>query len=48
MLKDISGEEIISAIQSVYAGERYFSQDVAAVLAQQELDKSENKLTNRE
>lgn len=48
MLKDISGEEMISAIKSVYSGEKHFSQEVAAILAQQEVDKSENKLTNRE
>lgn len=48
MLKDIGGEEMIAAIKAVYAGEKHFSQEVATILAQQEVDKSENKLTNRE
>jgi two-component system nitrate/nitrite response regulator NarL len=48
MLKDISGEEMISAIKAVYEGEKHFSQEVAAILAQQDIDRSENTLTNRE
>jgi two-component system nitrate/nitrite response regulator NarL len=48
MLKDISGDEMIKAITVVYNGEKHFSQDVAAILAQQDVDGSESKLTNRE
>ncbi|MGH1485669.1 MAG: response regulator [Cellvibrionaceae bacterium] len=48
MLKDVSGDEMIDAIKVVYRGEKHFSQEVAAILAQQEIDKGENKLTNRE
>ena len=48
MLKDVSGDEMIKAITVVYNGEKHFSQDVAAILAQQDVDGSESKLTNRE
>jgi two-component system nitrate/nitrite response regulator NarL len=48
MLKDISGDEMIKAITVVYNGEKHFSQDVAAILAQQDVDENESKLTNRE
>ncbi len=48
MLKDVSGDEMISAIKEVYGGEKHFSQEVASILAQQDIDKSECKLTNRE
>ncbi len=48
MLKDVSGDEMISAIKAVYNGEKHFSQEVASILAQQDMDKSECKLTNRE
>ena len=48
MLKDVSGDEMIKAITVVYNGEKHFSQDVAAILAQQDVDQNESKLTNRE
>lgn len=48
MLKDISGDEMIEAIKAVHGGEKYFSQEVAAIMVQQEIDKNESKLTNRE
>lgn len=48
MLKDVSGDEMIEAIKSVFAGEKHFSQEVTSILAQQEIDKEQNKLTNRE
>ena len=48
MLKDVSGDEMIKAIKAVHSGEKHFSQEVAAILAQQENEKSENVLTNRE
>jgi two-component system nitrate/nitrite response regulator NarL len=48
ILKDVSGDEMIDAIKVVYRGEKHFSQEVAAILAQQEMDKGETKLTNRE
>ena len=48
MLKDVSGDEMIKAITVVYNGEKHLSQDVAAILAQQDVDGSESKLTNRE
>jgi DNA-binding NarL/FixJ family response regulator len=48
MLKDVSGDEMIKAIQVVHKGEKHFSQEVAAILAQQDEDKNEAKLTNRE
>jgi len=48
MLKDVSGDEMIKAITVVHNGERHFSQDVAAILAQQDVDRNECRLTNRE
>ncbi len=48
MLKDVSGDEMIKAINVVHKGEKHFSQDVATILAQQDADDSETKLTNRE
>jgi two-component system nitrate/nitrite response regulator NarL len=48
MLKDVSGDEMIKAITVVYNGEKHFSQDVAAILAQQDADQNESRLTNRE
>jgi two-component system nitrate/nitrite response regulator NarL len=48
MLKDISGDEMIKAITVVHNGEKHFSQEVAAILAQQDIDRYESKLTNRE
>ncbi len=48
MLKDVSGDEMIKAINVVYKGEKHFSQDVATILAQQDADDNETKLTNRE
>lgn len=48
MLKDVSGDEMITAIKVVAKGERHFSQDIAAILAQQDAEKSESRLTNRE
>jgi len=48
MLKDVSGDEMIKAINVVHKGEKHFSQDVATILAQQDTDESEAKLTNRE
>ena len=48
MLKDISGDEMIKAITVVFNGEKHFSQDVAAILAQQDVNCNESRLTNRE
>jgi two-component system nitrate/nitrite response regulator NarL len=48
MLKDVSGDEMIKAIKVVAKGKKHFSQDVAAILAQEDAEKSENRLTNRE
>ncbi|MFT7491675.1 MAG: two-component system nitrate/nitrite response regulator NarL [Pseudohongiellaceae bacterium] len=48
MLKDVSGDEMIKAITVVFNGEKHFSQDVAAILAQQDVDRNESRLTNRE
>lgn len=48
MLKDISGDEMIEAIKTVNQGEKHFSQEITAILAQQDADKTENILTNRE
>lgn len=48
MLKDISGDEMIKAITVVFNGEKHFSQDVAAILAQQDVNCNEGRLTNRE
>jgi two-component system nitrate/nitrite response regulator NarL len=48
MLKDISGDEMIKAITVVHNGEKHFSQEVAAILAQQDIDRYESQLTNRE
>lgn len=48
MLKDVSGEEMIKAINVVHKGEKHFSQDVATILAQQDTGDSEARLTNRE
>jgi two-component system nitrate/nitrite response regulator NarL len=45
MLNDVSGDEMITV---VYNGEKHFSQDVAAILAQQDADQNESRLTNRE
>jgi two-component system nitrate/nitrite response regulator NarL len=48
LLKDVCGDEMIEAIKSVYAGDKYYSQEVASILAMQDMEKSEHKLTNRE
>ncbi|MFT6791774.1 MAG: two-component system nitrate/nitrite response regulator NarL [Cellvibrionaceae bacterium] len=48
MLKDISGDEMISAIKAVHKGEKHFSQEITTILAHQDSRKSENILTNRE
>ena len=48
MLKDISGSEMIDAIKAVNNGGKHFSQEITAILAQQENDRNENILTNRE
>lgn len=48
MLKDVSGDEMIKAIKVVAKGEKHFSQDIAAILAQEDAEKSESRLTNRE
>jgi two-component system nitrate/nitrite response regulator NarL len=48
LLKDVCGEEMITAIKDVFAGEKHFSQEVASILAMQKEEKSESKLTNRE
>jgi len=48
ILKDISGDEMIRAIKSVFKGDKYFSQEVATILAQQDSDNTQNVLTMRE
>ncbi len=47
ILKDVGGDEMIRAIKSVFEGNKYFSQDITTILAQE--DESNNKvLTTRE
>ncbi len=49
LLKDISGEEMIHAIQKVYSGGKYFSNEVAEILAQDNTpDSGGDILTTRE
>lgn len=48
ILKDVSGDEMINAIKTVFGGGQHFSSDVAAILVRQEDKKADTKLTNRE
>lgn len=48
LLKDISGEEMIDAIQKVHQGGKYFSNEVAAILAQEDPLHGGDILTTRE
>ena len=48
LLKDISGEDMIAAIQKVYEGGQYFSNEVAAILAKGYSDSGSRILTTRE
>ncbi len=48
LLKDISGEEMIDAITKVYNGGKYFSNEVAAILAQEDPQDGGDILTTRE
>lgn len=48
LLKDISGEDMILAIQKVYQGGKYFSGEVAEILAKDSESKEGGMLTTRE
>lgn len=48
LLKDISGEDMISAIQKVYGGGKYFTNEVAEILAQENTSTGSDILTTRE
>jgi two-component system nitrate/nitrite response regulator NarL len=48
LLKDISGEDMIYAIQKVYKGGKYFSNEVAEILAQEDPQGGGDILTTRE
>lgn len=48
LLKDISGEEMIAAIQKVHEGGKYFSGEVAHILAQEDTADAGDILTTRE
>jgi len=48
LLKDISGEEMIAAIQKVHEGGKYFSGEVAQILVQENTADAGDILTTRE
>lgn len=48
ILKDVSGDEMIQAIKTVYRGDKYFSQDITTILAQEDSSDTHNILTSRE
>ena len=48
LFKDISGEEMIKALQKVYEGGKYFSEDITEILAQDRQERSNTVLTTRE
>lgn len=48
LLKDISGEEMIKALQKVHEGGKYFSDEITEILAQNEHNHNNNILTTRE
>lgn len=48
LLKDISGEEMITAIHKVYGGGKYFSGEVAHILVQEDTTDTGGVLTTRE
>ncbi|MFT7387034.1 MAG: two-component system nitrate/nitrite response regulator NarL [Candidatus Endobugula sp.] len=48
LLKDISGEEMITAIHKVYGGGKYFSGEVAHILVQEDTTDAGGVLTTRE
>ena len=48
LLKDISGEEMIAAIQKVHEGGKYFSGEVAQILVQENTADTGDILTTRE
>ncbi|MGS2717249.1 response regulator [Eionea flava] len=48
LLKDISGEEMIAAIQKVHEGGKYFSGEVAQILVQEDTTDAGGILTTRE
>jgi len=48
LLKDISGEEMITAIHKVYGGGKYFSGEVAHILVQEDTADAGGVLTTRE
>lgn len=48
LLKDISGEEMIKALQKVHEGGKYFSDEITEILAQDESNNNNTILTTRE
>ncbi len=48
LLKDISGEDMIHAIELVYQGKKYFSHEIAQILAQENTTGVGDILTTRE
>lgn len=48
ILKDVPGNELVSAIKQVAAGKAYFSQEVTAILSQQIASEQKPEITRRE
>jgi two-component system, NarL family, nitrate/nitrite response regulator NarL len=48
LLKDISGEDMIAAIEKVHSGGKYFSNDITQILAQENTSNGGDILTTRE